>query len=283
MEKPLVVYSSWMNNQYNNIETQKEFAWYSNYLAQKNGYKTILYTDQKSKAILKDIPYDIIIDFDEEILNQLPKTVWAAAKILTFSMQKEPFLHIDFDFFIFEDLSIENMKDKDFIIYHQEPWSKQFGLGNVFHINGIKKVLDITNNCFNIKYNKKLMSLNFAIFGSYKKNVVTTISKEAKILIDNLIKNKDILENLNLQSFFKKKFGNIDHAMLSIIFEQVIFPYTLVQKHKIYYHPILKVKSPREVCKLSIQNKLLHLWGFKKDIKVKTIIRNKIYQLRNKY
>ena len=160
MEKPVIVYSSWLGANYKGILDQKDFAIYSNRLAQKAGYKTIVYTDKKSKEFLKGIPFNEIIDFDENILSQLPKTMWAAGKLLAISKQRDAFIHMDFDMFIYKNIFLEKIQNSDFFIFHEEPWTRELGLGCNFFENGTKKILDITNNIFDVNLDETSMSLN---------------------------------------------------------------------------------------------------------------------------
>jgi hypothetical protein len=62
-----------------------------------------LVTDERGKAMLIDtlsLPYaDAQIVLDERLKNY-PSAFWSLAKIVSFSMQQEPFLHVDGDFFV---------------------------------------------------------------------------------------------------------------------------------------------------------------------------------------
>jgi hypothetical protein len=280
MEKPVVIYSSWMGANYDSVAAQKDFAIYSNYLAQKAGFKTVLYTDQKSKQILKDIPYNEIIDFDEKILEQLPKTVWAAGKILAMSMQTGPFIHIDFDFFILKNNCLEQLYDKDFFLFHEEPWSKKIGLHKNLYKNGTKKILNITENNLNLDENS--ISLNFSIFGSCRSDIAKIINIEAENFISYLIKNKEILESESLVEYLEGEFGKLSKTILSIILEQVIFPHTLVKKYKYQYHPILKIKNGKNLIKKFKKAGLVHLWSTKTYKSVQLQIQKNVDNILNK-
>lgn len=276
MEKPVVVYSSWLNNNYQGVLYQKEYANLSNRLAQKAGYETVLYTDQKSKEFLKDIPFNKIIDFDENILNQFPKTVWASGKLLAFSMQTQPFIHLDFDFLIIENHFLNSIQNKDFVIYHEEPWVKEFSLGRNFYEQGVKKMIEVTNNIFDVDLNYTSTSLNFSMFGTCKKNNVEFIANQAKKMISHLIDTKQILEDEQLIRHFEKGFGAISNAIMSILIEQVIFPSLLIQKLKYNYYPILdQVGTAIDVYKKGKEIGLLHLWGMKHNEQLQTLLRKK--------
>jgi hypothetical protein len=273
MEKPVVVYSSWLQNDYQGVLRQKDYAIYSNSLAQKAGYETVLYTDQASKALLGDIPYNKIIDLDENILNKLPKTVWAAGKILTFSMQSTPFIHLDFDFFILKNDFYEKIKDKDFFVFHEEPWSRRFGFGESFYKHGLQKIFEIFNNNFELDLNTKPMSLNFSIFGSCKNNVIPTIAERSDYIIQNLIKYQNQFDDISFKKHFKKYFGSLSLAMPSVIIEQVILPNIISQVLKSSYYPIIKLKTPKDLGEECKKINLLHLWGLKNREQIKSVVR----------
>jgi hypothetical protein len=281
MEKPVIVYSSWLGANHKGVYNQKDFAIYSNKLAQKAGYKTILYTDKKSKEFLKEIPFNEIIDFDENILSQLPKTMWAAGKLLAISKQKDAFIHIDFDMFIFKNIFLEKIQNSDFFIFHEESWTRKFGLGSPLFRNGTKKILDITNNIFDVNLDETSMSLNFSMFGTCQKEKALVIAEEANNLILKLIKINKILEDDRLQNYFKKVFGNMSFAIISIVIEQIIFPNILTQRRKYSYSPILNVDTPEETNEVATSLGLLHLWGAKDNKNIQNIVNQKFSKLIN--
>jgi len=273
MDKPVVVYSSWLKNDYQEVLRQKDYAIYSNYLAQRAGYETVLYTDQESRELLGDIPYNKIIDLDENILNKLPKTVWAAGKILTFSMQTKPFIHLDFDFFILKNDFYDKIKDKEFFVFHEEPWFFNFGLGSCFHTHGLAKILKITNNDFGANFDEKSISVNFSMFGSCQKDVVPIIAEKSNLIIENLIKYQNQFEDISFKQHLKKYFGSLSLAMPSIIIEQVILPNIISEKLNSSYYPIINLEHPKDIGKKCKEINLVHLWGFKNNEQIKTKIK----------
>src|SRR5579859_7519161 len=64
-----------------------------------------LVTDHFGKEILIDrlgLPYSKVSTALEGVLQNYPSQVWALAKIFSYSIQTEPFLHIDGDVFLWE-------------------------------------------------------------------------------------------------------------------------------------------------------------------------------------
>lgn len=88
-----------------------------------------LYTDSVGYDLLigkLQLPYDKVhIIFDSGLMKQIPKELWAISKIYTYSLQKEPFIHIDGDFIFWKKLNI----DQNIIFQNREtefPFYKDF-------------------------------------------------------------------------------------------------------------------------------------------------------------
>ncbi|MFT4072086.1 MAG: hypothetical protein QM654_09255 [Dysgonamonadaceae bacterium] len=81
------------------------------------GHKIILYTDEKGYKWLIDdlkLPYDdIVIELDN---LGIPTNLWSLAKIWVFAQQKEPFIHIDGDVFIWDDSELKNTIEPNHIL-----------------------------------------------------------------------------------------------------------------------------------------------------------------------
>lgn len=74
--------------------------------ALKNYGNITLITTPKGKEFLKDIPYTNIELFEEEIPSNFSR-VWTMSKLFAFKQianKNEPFLHIDYDVFLFKKL-----------------------------------------------------------------------------------------------------------------------------------------------------------------------------------
>ncbi len=80
-------------------------SWALSCLTFKKVYGAIeLVTDKKGKAILIDalqLPYtEVKVVLDQ--LNHYPKKLWAIGKLYTYSIQNDPFIHVDGDVYIWE-------------------------------------------------------------------------------------------------------------------------------------------------------------------------------------
>ena len=82
-------------------------SWALSCLQAKKFYQEVeLYTDKWGKYILIDLlglPYTKVhIVFDDSPLKSYPSFLWGMAKMYTYSIQSEPFIHIDNDVFIWK-------------------------------------------------------------------------------------------------------------------------------------------------------------------------------------
>lgn len=75
-----------------------------------------LHTNQAGKEILIDklgLPYTKVhLSLENEFMNNLDPKMWAYSKIHTYSIQKEPFLHVDGDVFIWETFDEKLMESQ---------------------------------------------------------------------------------------------------------------------------------------------------------------------------
>ena len=100
---PLVDSFGWLSPQYNLM------SWAFSCLSLKENYEdVVLYTDSKGYTIFHDylkLPYkEIIVQYDN--LN-CHRDIWAYAKLLTYSLQDTPFIHVDGDVYLPHRLSKE--------------------------------------------------------------------------------------------------------------------------------------------------------------------------------
>jgi hypothetical protein len=92
-------HGGWLNKKYNFM------AWTLSCLQSKKFYENVeLVTDARGKLLLIDnleLPYtNVRVELD--CLNNYPNILWTLPKIYTYSIQDEPFIHIDGDVFIWE-------------------------------------------------------------------------------------------------------------------------------------------------------------------------------------
>ncbi len=174
-------------------------------------YKVELYTDQKGYEILINqlqLPYHKVhVVLDE--LNHYHKSLWAMPKIKTYSLQDEPFLHVDGDVFIWKEFSDE-LLNGEFIAqnlevtteYYAEMWKDIYP-----HLVYVpEEMKDYINNHNNYAYNMGIIGgRNYEYFKKY-----------ATISSDFVDKNKSVWNSINGFNF-------------NIFFEQVLF-YNMIKE-----------------------------------------------------
>ena len=88
-----------------------EFNWLSIALScvllKQHFGKVTLYCNHKVRILVEElhIPYTNIVEIPDFMENYEGYNLWALPKVYTYSMQREPFLHVDCDWFMFEKLS----------------------------------------------------------------------------------------------------------------------------------------------------------------------------------
>jgi hypothetical protein len=132
----------------------------------KKGYKVHLYTDLFGKSLLIDelkLNYDHV-DVSHENLNLNPN-LWSLSKLYTHKLQKEPYVHIDFDAFLFKDFS-ESFKSARIVCQNHEVGWDYYNLVWDSLNPYIRHKDKIMNRIVDVFLNKKPShALNVGIFG----------------------------------------------------------------------------------------------------------------------
>jgi hypothetical protein len=224
-----IVYSQWSLGK----EPFKEMVACSNRLAQAHGFETILYTDEKGKEDLKNIKFSEVRLFPD-IINDFPKNIWSLGKILAMSLMDEPFYHIDQDILMYKNILKDHL-DKDFLTFHDEPWSKDY-----LNLCDLQNNLKIHPEQLNNDYEP--ISHNFAVIGGQK---YKEISEASTSVIDCCLKNKKILNEFDFKG---------DHN-IAVMAEQVWISAILKNKN-ITPSFILKENIREDAKKLGVA----HFW-----------------------
>jgi len=259
------IFSYWQSNQRHSF-CNEEMAKLSNDLAKKNGYETCLYTDTFGFEKLNNyVKYDKIILFDENILKCFYSKIWSLGKILAMSLVDGPFIHLDFDLFLFAPLE-KHLLEKDFFTLYHEPW-----------IDNMPEVKNDVNKIFNLYRNNK--NINFSKVHSYNCSIVGGKNFKKINHICNIILELAINQHIELKNLYESGFESPDEWILPVTFEQILIPNLLNKIYNIenytifpnfnsnfYYETkkMLFLKSHTEhLKKCFIENKILHLHGNK--------------------
>ena len=107
--------------------------------ARKHFSKIELVTDTEGADLLVN-RFGLNFDQVNLALNEcqdIPSDVWAAGKLKAYSIQKEPFVHLDYDLFLMKDLP-EGFVNGQIIVQSQEPFAHY-----QFYESGIEKLKSI--------------------------------------------------------------------------------------------------------------------------------------------
>ncbi|WP_165040306.1 DUF6734 family protein [Dysgonomonas sp. ZJ709] len=197
----------WVSSQYHLM------SWALSCLSLKENYeKVVLYTDYAGYNILGKLlklPYsEIIIQYDN---LSCPEHHWAYPKLLTYSLQKKPFIHIDGDVYLPKRLGVK-METDGLIAQNRE-------IGTDYYKNMMDGILqeDIIIPDFLKEVLKKdsIPSYNAGIIGG---NDIQFIQKYCRTAFDFIEGNR--LNDIN------RKNVNVNY---NILFEQILF-YALSEK-----------------------------------------------------
>lgn len=166
-----------------------------------------LITDKKGKEIFIDkigLPYDnVIVTLDD--LNDYPEYLWAIGKLYTYSIMKDPFIHVDNDIFIWQPLPDELFKS-ELVSHNLEkayPHNKTFFTDILNKFNYVPQVL-----IDSFKLNNEVHEINAGILGGKDLNFIKDYCRIAfKFVNENL----NIIKKLNRPGMF------------NVIYEQFLF------------------------------------------------------------
>ena len=199
-------------------------SWTLSCLSLKEHYSRVeLYTDLYGKKLLIDelnLPYDSV-HTDLENINCPIESLWTYGKIYTYGLQKEPFIHVDGDIFIYDTL-FNPCKD-DFYGQNLEinlPFYKD-------SIEFIKNEMLIPNWLYHYLNINDINTINTGIIGGFD---ISFFKKYTEIITQLILDNRNVIES-----------QKINTGLLAITLEQLVY-YALIKrmKKRICY----KIKEP---------------------------------------
>ncbi len=214
---PIIENFGWKNSIYN------LFSWtLSSHLIRRHYSKLVLYTDQAGKELLIDklkLPYtDVHIQHDS--LNNWSRNAWAVSKLYTYSLQSEPFLHVDGDVFIWEPFG--EILQSDLIAQNLER-------GYLKAYNQLLETLAFLPDVFETtdKENGILM-VNTGVFGGQDIDSIRAMTSQ---IFDTLGKNFSVISEIESVTFslFFEQFMISQIAKKRSVDFQYVFPYLFSQ------------------------------------------------------
>lgn len=164
-------------------------------LLKKHYGKVTLYCNQSVRRLVLDdlkIPYDEVIEMPDFMKNYEGCNLWALPKIYTYSLQIEPFIHVDCDWFMFEKLAPS--------IIHSDVIGQNIEYDDQFYNRRTLEKL-ISNGCSVYpwvmdEYNSQsiLRVVNAGILGG---NDIDFIQSYVKVIKDFVSQNMTVLQKMN--------------------------------------------------------------------------------------
>lgn len=231
-------------------------SWAFSCLQLKQFYNEVeLITNAKGKEILIDklqLPYTkfTIITFPE-----LVKTFWSLAKIEAYSIQNEPFIHIDGDIFIwkkFDDL----LEKSPLITQNSEDWFAGYDY-MLQQFNDQKLPSFVETNTALLSYNLGIVGgENIQFFKHYKEEVLRFVKNNQRLLEGLVETHNHSYVNMFIEQFLFTQLAHNQHLEVSTLFSEKVtdpdYPditnFYNVPQSKTFVHLLGRAKGVPEIC-----------------------------------
>lgn len=205
---------------YNTVEAMMESIVVSSNVAKKHYSEIHFYTDKLGyewiTPYLDQLPFTKIeVCLDK--CNWVPDGFWSYVKVYVYSLQKEPFIHIDNDVFLWDKIPSNFIESNDFIFERLENTDQDHYR---FYDEGLKFFKDAVHPEFT-KYN---YAVNCGVFGCLTQRALDLLPKYIEYgdhLIEGSLNHEKI--SLELNNF---------RISASVILEQ-LFIYSLVKDNNL--------------------------------------------------
>lgn len=242
------------NHGYNSIEAMIDSLIVSSNVAKKHYDNIHFYTDEQGyewiKPYLDQLPFTKIeVCLDQ--FNYVPDVYWSFVKVAVYTLQKEPFIHIDNDVFLWERIPDYLLEGKDFVFQETEPldnpWFGFYHRGLALYKEAVHPELKIEN-----------MAVNCGVFACLTYNAL-------KILNEYFEYGKYFIETAELKPNIQTEPVSA-RWLASVIIEQV-YIYSLIVKNNLNWGTLLDDE------RISYRMKYTHTCA---HIKRNPIIENKV-------
>lgn len=262
-----IIQSFWSGNQ-NNIK--EDYGWYSSRYhwmswilscqqLVKYYDKVELYTDNFGYEVLINklkLPYTKV----HVILNELdiyPKDLWAIAKIKTYSLQEEPFIHVDGDVFIWNKFP-ENFINSKLLAqnlesttgYYREMWDEIS-----------KNLTYIPEELFSFQKGTSNLCCNMGIIGGSDIDFFKEYCTKSFEFVNRNIEFWDKINLFNFNIFFEQELfyelSSVNHKKINYLFDEIwsdnaylgFGDFHMVPHKRTYLHLLGFFKRQSSVCK----------------------------------
>ena len=229
-------------------------SWALSCLTFKKYYKTIeLVTDEIGYKMLIDelhLPYSKVTVCLDELNNYHPK-LWALGKIKAYQLQKEPFLHVDGDVFIWKQLGSKLFHKQNLIVQNMEDNYEFYD----DILKSIHECFSYIPECVKTQYRicNNLSSINAGIIGGSDIDFFQNYTREVFKFVDN---NIDYFDNINI-------------GMFNCVYEQYLFC-SLAKSLNKPIKPFVKLDPKKEFTEvmrfdlIPFERAYIHLMGLSK-------------------
>ncbi|MDR1227128.1 MAG: hypothetical protein LBK47_09575 [Prevotellaceae bacterium] len=244
----------WYSFRYNCV------SWMYSCLMLRQFYNDVeLYTDKIGYELLIEklcLPYTKVhLCLDD--LNDIPVQMWAISKLYTYSLQTEPFLHIDGDVYIWNKFSSE-IENAELVVQNMEMGKSEQYYSNALQI--------MKNNNFQIHSslsgpmngNEPIISVNAGVLGGHDIDFINYYSCEAlRFFYDNkplFFSDAAAQLNIILEQLLFYQLAKKNNKHVSILFENIsedfseLMDFDSVPNSKSYIHLIGHAKKNYRVC-----------------------------------
>ncbi len=229
-------------------------SWALSCLTLKRFYKDVeLITDKEGEKLLIDtlkLPYTKVTVCLDELNHYYPK-LWAIGKIKAYQLQKEPFLHVDGDIFIWKAFGNTSFHQKPLIVQNIDydyPWYAETLKSIETHFEYLPK--EIIKNYL---VRKDLTAINAGLIGGTDIDFFQQYTHEA---FEFLNRNLACLDKINI-------------GLFNNVFEQYLF-YAIASNENKFIYPFLNLKPHEEFTEamnfhlLPNVESFIHLIGYAK-------------------
>jgi hypothetical protein len=211
---------------FNSIEAMMESLILSANVAKKNYPELHFYTDELGyewiTPYLDQLPFTKIeVCLDD--FNWVPETYWSFVKMCVYSLQKEPFIHIDNDVFLWDKIPDSLTKGKDFLFERLEDATHdEF----TFYQTGLKTYSEAIHPEF--KFHK--YAVNCGVFGCLTDRAFSLLPKYLEF-------GKYFIDRAELSKTIQTE--SISNRMLASVVIEQLYIYSLIMMNKLSYGVIL--------------------------------------------
>jgi len=250
----------WLNKKYNYL------SWALSCLTIRKIYDQVeLVTDARGKSLLIDkleLPYThVSVELDK--LDGQNIELWATAKLLAYKIQKEPFLHLDSDVYLWKPFSDEIITAG---LVAQNPENDFESYKNIWRqvLNGFEHIPSYITDDF--KKEGIIRACNAGVFGGSDINFLHDFAEKALAFLKS---NEDNFNRVNLgysvliyEQYLFAAYSRSKQKAISYLFNEVssdyreLIDFKNVPKISNFIHTVGGVKAKQSICD-SVERRLL--------------------------